>query len=1046
MKKILPFFILCFCMLGVIQTFAQSRTVTGTVTSSADGLAIPGVSVKVQGTTVGTQTNVDGKFTVKASGNSVLILSFIGFTTKTVPVGDKTDLKVVLESRSGELDEVVVTGVGVATSKRLVAIDVATLDSKDFPKSATTNVTQALTGQIAGAQFVQKTSQPGAAPTIQLRGFTNLGSTQPLILIDGVQTSNDISNNNNNILTSIDPNIVDHIEIVKGSAGGMLYGAQGGNGVIQIFTKKGARNSKLSVDISSKYSNDRIIELNDIVAKMHHYVTDADGNILNNAGKSVGPNADGIYTDPASMPFGTDPTVQNNKVFKVPTYDHVQQANRVANTFTNSVNIRGGADKSDFAFGVSNLQQQDVFSNSYNRTNLNLNLGFNLAKGLTIRNSTQLFYTWSNLEAGSRFNMIMTPRYIDLDYIDPNTGRHVVKPSIAADGNNPLAERDVHSTYKKVPRLLETFDVNYKFTKFVEFDAKFSEDASISDGFDLYSNQTGLPQTVFFGNAVTGSIADANITSRTEYGNASMYFRTDFKNDFHINLPIKTTTQVTYDFTRQYSHTYRASGTVLPAFPPYTITGSGTKTASDLYDGALYFGYLVNQTIDYANLVGISGGFRSDYSSAFGGASTPFTFPRGTIYVNPSELFRSHELVSNWKLRGAFGEAGVQPGNFDRQVTLTSTTVGATNGLTSLIIPTTLTNPNLRVQVTKELEVGTDITVTPFKKSNWVSSITFSGSYWHRTSNDDEQTAMTAPSSGGTGLLSNLISLTGHGVDLSLDVNAYRSTNFDWYFGGRFAIAHTYVTKVSNGIPINSGIFTIAQGSELGTITAQTPLHSVDQLKPDGSRYIATTDVGNYTMVNGNVVNKTTYGVVLSAANDLSTVGNVNPNFTSSLINRFNIYKKLSVSFQFDWNHGQKIYNATRQYLARDQLSSDFDKSVTINGKTGSFVAYWNSYYNALNPVSSFVEDGSFIRLRDASISYDLTSVAHARWIKSLIFTVTGRNLLTFTKYSGLDPEVTGAVSTSSGGALNNIGSNAGVDYYGQPNLKSFQFSFNIGL
>jgi len=237
MKKLLLSSMLVLFLLAS-HAFGQTRTVTGTVTSKTDGLPIPGVTVKVQGTGVGTQTGMDGKFSVKAADNATLVFSFIGYLQQTVQLNGKTTVNVGMDAREGQLNEVVVTGVGVATQKKLVAIDVATVDSKDFGKSATTNVTQALTGQIAGVQIVQKTSQPGAAPTIQLRGFTNLSGTQPLILVDGVQTDG-------NILTSIDPNIVDHVEVVKGSAGGMLYGAQGGNGVIQIFTKKGTKKRKI---------------------------------------------------------------------------------------------------------------------------------------------------------------------------------------------------------------------------------------------------------------------------------------------------------------------------------------------------------------------------------------------------------------------------------------------------------------------------------------------------------------------------------------------------------------------------------------------------------------------------------------------------------------------------------------------------------------------------------------------------------------------------------------------------------------------------------
>ena len=183
---------------------------------------------------------------------------------------------------------------------------------------------------------------------------------------------------------------------------------------------------------------------------------------------------------------------------------------------------------------MSNLQQQDVFSNNYNRTNLNMNLGFSPAKGLTIRNNMQMFYTYDNLLSSNRFGMLMAFPFINYNYIDPNTGRHVVRPdSYSTDGLNPLAEREVHNHFDKTPRLLENFNVNYKFTKFLELDAKFSEDARNIETYDQYANQTGLPQTLFYGSNINGSITDQNENYHQEYGNGSLYFRTDFQKDFH---------------------------------------------------------------------------------------------------------------------------------------------------------------------------------------------------------------------------------------------------------------------------------------------------------------------------------------------------------------------------------------------------------------------------------------------------------------------------------------------------------------------------------
>ena len=1034
---------MCFLVLSVTQIYAQSRTVTGTVTAQDDGLPIPGVTVRVQGVQTGTVTGSDGKFSIKVpSENSTIVFSFVGYNTQNVALAGKSNLSVVLTANSRQLNEVVVTGVGTATEKRKVAIDVATVSSKDFGKSATTSVDQALVGQIAGAQVQQTSGTPGQQALIILRGYTNLGSSQPLIMIDGVQASSDL-------LTYLDPATVDHIEVVKGSAGGMLYGAQGGNGVIQVFTKKGSNNGKLTIDVASKVSIDKVLQGHDLVATNHHYVTDASGNILDQNGDILKPDVHGIWQAPQEMPFSTDPTVVNNKPFNLPTYNHVDQGYRTAATFTNSINIRGGTEKTYYAFGASNLSQQDVFSNNYNRTNLNLNIGFQPVKGLTFRNSTNLFYTHEDLLSGSRFNLVNSYQFIDFNYVDPTTGKLVVKPSDNIDGNNSLSEKDYHQRYNNTPRIVENANLNYKFPKFVELDAKYALDYKTIDGYDYYQNQDNTYQGVFWGPSKTGSIVDSHDNIQSQYGIASVYFRTDFQNDFHLNIPIRTTTQASYDYRKQDERYYQLQGTGLTPYPPANIVGASQKTGYDVSYNSLFYGYLVNQTIDYANLVGISGGFRSDYSSLFGGQSKAFTFPRGTIYFNPSELFKTSWLT-NWKVRGAYGEAGVQPYKSDnlsdpytRQLTFGNGSLGTTGA--SIYNPSVASNPNLQVQVTKELEIGTDVTFTPTQGS-WFSRVNVSGSYWNRKSNNDVQQASVAPSTGFESVYDNLVSLKGHGIDLSLDASVYKASVFTWDIGVRFATSKSFITKISNGIPITSGVFQLKEGQQMGVMYGQTPLHSIDQVnKSTGQRYIPAANAGQYTLVDGNVVAIATNRAVVTAANDLSVIGNTNPDFTSSLINRFTIARNLSVSFQFDWFKGGDIYNQTRQWLYRDRLSADFDKAVTVNGKTGAFVNYYDSFYNTLNPISWFVENGSFVRLRDASVSYDLTKVIHQKWLRSLVATASGRNLLTFTKYHGLDPESTSAVS-SQGGSLGSVGSFRGVDYYGVPNVRSYQFSLNIGF
>jgi len=191
------------------------------------------------------------------------------------------------------------------------------------------------------------------------------------------------------------------------------------------------------------------------------------------------------------------------------------------------------------------------------------------------------------------------------------------------------------------------------------------------------------------------------------------------------------------------------------------------------------------------------------------------------------------------------------------------------------------------------------------------------------------------------------------------------------------------------------------------------------------------------------VVNKSTKRVVLTDPNDQRVVGNAYPDFNMSFFNTVTFKQNLSLSFQFDWIQGNSIYNLTKQWMYRDRIQKDFDKEVTINGQTGSYVNFWNSLYNSVQRTGFFVEKGSFVRLRDVTLSYSIANPFKQKWVKNVVLVASGRNLLTFTNYSGLDPEATTA-QDSQGNQTLGTGSNIGVDYFGVPNLRSYQFGINL--
>src|SRR6185437_2637721 len=404
-------------------------------------------------------------------------------------------LTIALAPDVKSLSDVVVTGVGVATNRKKVPIDVASITSKDFAPSVTTNVQQALDGQIAGASVQQTSGTPGAGFNIILRAVNSLDNANPLIMVDGVQLN---TQTNGAAFNNIDPASVDHIEVVKGAAGGMLYGAQGANGVIQIFTKKGLLNGKMTINFNSKVSVDNILTgKGPILSTHHHYVTDANNNLLTASGAIVTKDATGIWSDP-QVPIATAPAnafVTNDKAYNIPIYDHIKQGFRQALTYSNSVNITGGTATADYAVTASNLTQQDVLSNQYTRTNITVNLGLHPFKGFTFRAITQGIPGYQNLLNGNRFNMLTNYNFVDFNWKDA-TGHYPLKTVNSSGGYNTLSENQYHHQNHQTLEVLQNFDFNYKFPRYVELDVKYGLDYNADDFSNYFQNQTANLQYV----------------------------------------------------------------------------------------------------------------------------------------------------------------------------------------------------------------------------------------------------------------------------------------------------------------------------------------------------------------------------------------------------------------------------------------------------------------------------------------------------------------------------------------------------------------------
>lgn len=1090
MKKLI---LLLLFVVAAHFTKAQVMEITGKVTDQ-NNAPLPNASVREKGTKGGTFANDQGVFKLSVKPGATLLISAVGFEEQELKSSD--NMNVILKTESRNLSEVVVTGTGVATSRKKIGISVESISADKLPPTPTASIDQALVGKIPGAQISSVDGTPGAKTNILLRGINTIqGGTRPMILFDGVELgATDIS--------ALDLSNIERVEVVQGAAAASIYGAQGANGVIQLFSKKG-RVGKTAIDFSSSYSVSTMLNEGDVhKARMHSFKTDATGNVINaaNAIITLSPEGtyDGVTWAKAAGSFVSamgNPGNIANKTYgqNLKYYDHFNQLFKTAPAFNNSLNISGNNGKSDFSLGFANFHQEsNVRRNGYvDRSNFTSNVGTELFKNFRMRSITQLVYTKNTLNpyfgsGGISASTGLTNGLFYLNNISPfydltqtladgTYPKRLTTGTVSVNGDNPFYRQDNAIGLDKTIDVFQNIQLNYKINRFVELDGKYGINYQKQDKNNIIKNQSQNINTIRFAdwigpyntNDFTGEIDNYSYTTTAQNMLVTAYIRTDFQRDFGSRLPITTSTQVSYDYRKRNYSQYLTYGQGLPLYPIYNLNQTASQavvsaqqlktlgftngSSGDYRETFVTYGFLVNQKFDYGDLGGISAGVRTDYSSAFGQGSTPFTFPRGDAYFRPSSIpfWKDGSIaktIYEWKLRAAYGEAGIQPAPFDRQVTLPVSNVGSSSAFNLQYVQT---NPKLGVEVSKELEIGTDISITGLK-GNWLSALNFSLTWWKRKSENVIYNVDVAPSLGANSIKDNAIFLSSNGIQASLNINVLKARNFTWDFTTNFSRQASKIDRI-NGPDIvltsqaGSTNLVLTPGQKIGQLYGYKAFRSLDQRRKDGTPYIDKGDYGKYNIVNGYVVDTATKSIQFT--NEFLPFGDPNPKFNATFINSFSFKDFLTLSFQIDWIYGSHLYNQTKEWMYRDGVHGDFDEPVTINGTTAAYTAYYRSVYadyfgvqnGARNSTKDyFYEDASFARLRNVSLAIDVAKWKPMKNFRRIQLVLTGRNIFTITKYTGFDPEISSATGNSAW--------DRSLDHNSMPNLKSYQVGLNVGL
>ena len=1095
MRKKTLLFICAF--LVTLITYAQTITVRGKVYDDK-GVAVPGANIaSKKSKKVLMAAGNDGSFTVNIPAGEVLTISALGYISQDVTAADNVTIS--LKSDVNTLADIVVTGVGVATSKRRLGIAVQSVTADKLPQTPTASIDQALVGKVPGAQISSVSGNPGDPVNIVLRGINSLGGTQPIFLVDGVQVKGVDVN-------SLDLSNIERVEIVQGAASASLFGAQGANGVVQIFTKKGKQGVP-QIAFSSSYSSNKFLNIGDVhKSRLHPYLTGTGDSVLDAATlQPVVLNDDGTLPK-ISYRYGAPelgypaaarlailgPQNINNTPYdaNLKYYDHFDQIFQTGYTLNNTLSISGAGNKSDYNFALANNTTETPIlkSGKVNRTNLSLNLGTEVLKNLRLRSTTQVIYTKNTLtpylgapgsigygtgnntdvynyggSSSGVYGFLNTSPFFDQNYVLPSDSVSPVNYQnanfLSVNTGNPVYTKHYSNGLDNKIEVVQGLDVNYQPSHWIELDGKYGINYRNENARWTFFNQSDNLSTSNYDTYAgvyaadpTGEIINYQYTNTYQNLLTSATIRTDFQNDFHLKIPIRTSTLIAYDYRKNYYKEYDTYGTGLPMQPPINISATSSQAVSfDYIEPFTTYGYLLDQKIDIGEWGGVTGGFRTDYSSNFG-TNRKFTFPHANGYLSISsfDFWKNGSIgkaISYFKIRSAYGEAGIQPGFGDRYPGIDQSNVGEQLGYS---IQSPSKNSEVGVERTKEFEIGTDFSLSTGSKS-WFNSITGSFTYWNRKSSDVITDISLPPSSGLTGIRDNTVNLSSKGVEAQLNLGIFKSKNFNWDFTTNFGHSKSVIDKINGTIQQFTGAagsvqLKLIEGQPIGQIFGYKALTSINQLREDKTPFIPVEDQSKYEIVDGRVVDTASKAIYFS--DEAAFIGDPNPKFNMSFINSISFRDIVTLNFQFDWVYGSHLYNQTKEWMYRDGISGDFDDAVTINGKTAAYTAYHASAYYGLGDAAFgpgnnatkdyFYENASFVRLRNVSLGIDIGKLANISAFKRLQLVLTGRNIWTSTKYTGFDPELNSGPANSS--------FERGIDHSSLPNIKSYQVGLNIGL
>lgn len=992
-----------------LSAHAQGKRVTGTVSDNAG--PIPGASVRVKGSTVGTTTTPTGTYSLNVPDGAVLVVTYVGYATQEIPVNDRTTINITLLSNSQSLQEIVVVGYGTTQRKDLTG-SVSSVSADQVAKVPVTQLDQALQGRAAGVQVTNNDGAPGAGVSVQIRGVGSLGSNDPLYVVDGYPITGGLNN--------INPNDIASMDILKDASATAIYGVRAANGVVIITTKRGRKDGvQVSLDLNGS-----------IQAQPKKY------QVLNAQQWATLANETPID----KLPEWSDPAALTNINWQDAVY-------RTGSRQNYNLAIRGGNEKVQTAFSAGYFDQKGIVLGSFfKRINLGLNVDYNVNKWLKANASAK--YSRQN-----NANPFGTGSLLQLAALIPTAGANKFTKE-ATDGNGNYAFYNPINIYTKSWNnpvyFIETLDTKNQTNYFL---STTSLEATIIDGLKVKTN-LGINTSDYSGYYFTPS----DVRTRDQYGVAS-------NNQYNTySQSANNTYEWLWENTISYSKMFGKHSLDLLAGVSEqknnfrTIGGNGNQLPSNairdlsqvqnlvafgnqtVYTLASQFGRL---TYKYDDRYLLTATVRRDGSSRFYQGNQYGVFPSASFAwrAKQEDFLKDVNFLSDLKFRVGYGEVGSQANIPLFQYLARYGSGGPATSASNVGYPfggayqtglayQNLDNLGLTWETSRQTNIGVD-----FAMLN--NDLTVTVDWYRKDSKDFLLKVPIASQSGVTTQAQNAGSIRNQGFEVALNYRKKVSQDFNFGLGLNLTTVSNKLLSINKGVNslMNLVVLSSASGNgwnqfsrtyigqpvgefygyeSLGIFQTQAEIDALNAKAPDGHYQGAAAQ----PTVPGDRKFKDINGDGQITADDRTSLGSPIPKFYGG----FNLdmaYKAFDFNAFFYGSYGNKIFNYAARNLESFQASpfvgvqnvgvKYYENRWTPTNPSNRYARVnYNDDISASNvPSSVYVENGSYLRLRNVTLGYTLPGdIAKKLTVNRVRVSLSAQNLFTITKYSGLDPEI----------------------------------------